>query len=570
MSPSPTVEPAHTPSPSRRRDDPAAPPHRARAPHWSALRASLARPDFYPHHPGAVELRETHISCVFLAGDLAYKLKKPLVLPFLDYGTPERRRQMCLEEVRLNRRLAPDIYLGVRGVAQSDDGFVLTDAEDPQAIEFLVEMRTYDENRTLSAALNCGELTREQVANVGQTLAGFHLGCAVASRGAGGARQIEREIGRNVEELSRVTSLRADRDQLRVLARFLTAFVAGHELELDRRAGSGLIRECHGDLRAEHVLLGSPVRVVDCVEFDRSLRTLDVADDLAFLVMDLASLGGERFATELVDRYREAGGDCGSDPLLAFFAAHRALVRAKVLLTRAAQLPCRSAAHGHASAQARELLVLADRFTWRARQPLVIVVCGVPASGKSTLGSALAHTAGLPMLSSDRIRKSLAEIGPFQRASAEHYRDEFSRTTYRELGLQAAAAVTRQGGAVVDATFRRRADRDAFARAFRHAASPVFVECLVPEAVLLARGRRREHERNRISDADLAIVQRERGRWEPLDEVSPGAHLPLRTDRPTEDILADLRALLDSRLVASGARRPACAAELPAAQTPTQ
>jgi uncharacterized protein len=563
MSPSPTVEPAHTPSPSRRRAEPAAPPHRARAPHWSALRASLARPDFYPHHPGAVELRETHISCVFLAGGLAYKLKKPLVLPFLDYGTPERRRQMCLEEVRLNRRLAPDVYLGVRGVSRSDEGFALTDAEDPQAIEFLVEMRTYDENRTLSAALNRGELTREEVANVGRTLAGFHVGCP-ASRGAGGARQIEREIGRNVEELARVTSLRADRDQLRVLARFLTAFIAGHEREFDRRSGAGLTREGHGDLRAEHVLLGSPVRVVDCVEFDRSLRTLDVADDLAFLVMDLASLGGERFAAELVDRYREAGGDCGSDPLLAFFAAHRALVRAKVLLTRAAQLPCRSAAHGHASAQARELLVLADRFSWQARRPLVIVVCGVPASGKSSLGSALAHTAGLPMLSSDRIRKSLAEIGPFQRASAEHYRDEFSRTTYRELGLRAAAAVTRQGGAVVDATFRRRADRDAFARAFRRAASPVFVECLVPEGVLLARGRRRAQEHSRVSDADLAVVQRERGRWEPLDEVSAGAHLALRTDRPTEDILADLRALLDSRLAACADRSPTGAVELPA------
>jgi uncharacterized protein len=555
VSSSPTAKPARTPVTSKRAEKAGPGPHEAEPADPSALLASLARPDFYPNHPAAVGLRETHISWVFLAGDLAYKLKKPLVLPFLDYGTPERRRQMCLEEVRLNRRLASDIYLGVRGVARSEDGYVLTEAENPDAIEFLVEMRRYDEARTVAAALRRGELTRGGVATVAQTLAKFHAGCPAAPTTAHGSQQIEREVGRNIEELLVATSLSADREQVRLLARFLTAFIAGHEPDLDLRSSSGLIRECHGDLRAEHVLLGPPVRVVDCVEFDPSLRTLDVADDLAFLVMELASLGGERFASELVERYREAGGDCGADPLLAFFAAHRAMVRAKVLLTRAAQLPPLSAAHGHQSARARELLALADRFSWRARQPLVIVVCGVPASGKSTLGSALAHAAGLPVLSSDVIRKRLAGIGPFQTASPEHYRGEFSHATYRELGLRAAATVSEHGGAIVDATFRRRSDRDAFAHAFDAPASVLFVECLVPTPVLLSRGLRREQQRHRTSDAGLAVVVRERERWEPLDEVSPGLHLPLRTDRPVEETLENLRALLDSRLAGAAERR---------------
>jgi predicted kinase len=311
-----------------------------------------------------------------------------------------------------------------------------------------------------------------------------------------------------------------------------------------------MTRDCHGDLRAEHVVLESPVKVVDCVEFDPELRALDVADDLAFLVMDLAALGGERFAAELVDVYRAAGGDCGDDSLLSFYAAHRALVRAKVVLARAAQLPSGSAAQGHASAHVRELLALADRFSWRARLPLVIVVCGVPASGKSQLASALARASGLPLVSSDLVRKRLAGIRPGARAHPEHYTEQFSRATYRELALEALTAIDRHRGALVDATFRRREDRRAFTETFQEATPLLFAECLAPAAVLARRATVRDRSGTRISDADLSVVLRERERWEPLEEVAASDHLPLRTDRPLEEIIEDLRALLDRRLAA--------------------
>ena len=139
-----------------------------------AVREALARPETYPHRPASVEVRETHISWVFLAGGLAYKLKKPLVLGFVDYGTPARRRKMCAAEVRLNRRLAPDVYLGVRGVAPIADGVELTDEDDPRAIDFVVEMRRYDEAQTLAARLERGELLRADVVEVGCVLARFH------------------------------------------------------------------------------------------------------------------------------------------------------------------------------------------------------------------------------------------------------------------------------------------------------------------------------------------------------------------------------------------------------------
>jgi uncharacterized protein len=507
------------------------------------LRAALARLT-----SDRVEVRETHISWVFLAAERAYKLKKPLVLPFLDYGTPARRRAMCAEEVRLNKRLAEEIYLCVRGIAQAASGPELTDESDPKAVDYVVEMQRYDEERTLKSTLGRGELTRPDVTAVARRLAAFHARCPSALVRERGARRIELEVGENLEELLGVGELRAERERIHALARFIAAFLSSRSDVFDRRAEQGLTRECHGDLRAEHVVLGRPVSIVDCVEFDAGLRTLDVADDLAFLMMDLTALGGERFGAQLVDDYRSAGGECGEDALLAFFAVHRALVRAKVLLVRAGQHPARSAAHGHAEAQARELLAVAEQFAWRARLPLVIVVCGVPASGKSHLAQGIAGVSRLQLLSSDLLRKRLAGIEPTATAAPDRYSAEFSRATYAELGSRAAAEATARGGALIDATFRRRGDRDAFVGAFSDATPLLFVECLAPAAVLARRAVQRERDPSRVSDATLPVVLRERESWEPLDEIPGDRHVILRTDRPLESIMADLIALLDQRL----------------------
>jgi aminoglycoside phosphotransferase family enzyme/predicted kinase len=509
---------------------------------------ALARPDSYPHHPQTVEVRETHISWVFLAGEWAYKLKKPIALPFLDYGTAARRREMCREEVRLNRRLAPDIYLGVRGVAETADGVELTADNDSRAIDYVVEMRRYDEDQTLAAILDRGELTRSQVRRVARKLAGFHAHCEHAATGEGGAHRIEREVDRNAEELLELAEDSRERAQIRDLARFMSAFVSGRAPEFDARAGRELIRECHGDLRAEHVLLRPRVRIVDCVEFDADLRTLDVADDLAFLVMDLAALGGDRFAGELIRAYRAAGGDCGEHALVAFFAAHRALVRAKVLLVRVSQRPLARSIAAHASTQVRGLLALAESCSWRARLPLVLIVCGVPASGKSYLAGALAELSRLPHVSSDLTRKRLVGVLPRERAPSETYGPEWNARTYAELGEFAARAVAAQGGAVVDATFRYLTDREAFRQAFGGAAAAVFVECLAPPSVLVERAIRRTHDPHNVSDADRKVVARERASWQPLDEVPASAHLPVRTDRALEGIIEDVRAFLDARI----------------------
>jgi uncharacterized protein len=497
---------------------------------------------------GVAEIRETHISWVFLVGRRAYKLKKALVLPFLDYGTAARRRQMCREEVRLNRVLAPSIYLGVRAVVRTASGDELSDEDDPRAIDYVVEMRRYDEERTLAATLRRGEATHADIVTVGRRVAAFHADCERVSGPQYGAHRVEWEVVRSVMELLAVTERRSGRARIRAVARFMSAFVGSREHELDQRARRGCVRECHGDLRAEHVVLETPLEIVDCVEFDPSLRTLDVADDLAFMVMDLARLGGEELTGPLVEAYRAAGGSPGDDSLIAFFGVHRALVRAKVLLVRAAQRPPGSMDRERLATRARELLDLAERLSWRARLPLVIVFCGVPASGKSHLASEIAKRSGLRRLSSDVTRKRLAGLRHTEPADPEHYADEFTQATYAELGYRAASEAGTSGGVLVDATFRRRRDRDAFARAFEATAPLLFVECRAPAEVLLERARAREEDPDRVSDASVEIVARERDSWEPLDELASSQHLTLRTDRPVEAIAGDLAALLDQRL----------------------
>lgn len=512
---------------------------------FAPILRALSDPRTYPDADGPVEVAETHISWVFLAGSFAYKLKKPLVLSFLDYGTPARRRRMCREEVRLNSRLAPDVYLDVVSIAAGPHGLALAREDDPDAIERLVRMRRYDERDTLASRLAARPPGAAEIGAVARTLARFHAAAQPASPRAGGVSATRARVRRNVAELLEVAPSVADAARTRALARSLQALLARRAHALDARAAAGMVRDGHGDLRAEHVLLSNPPQVVDCVEFDPALRRLDVAEDISFLVMDLTALGGSEHVPVLLAAYRAAGGDPGDDALLALFGCHRALVRAKVAFTRAAQ---QSGAQRVGSRElARSLLDVAERFAWRARMPLTVVVCGLPGSGKSTLAERVGRESGLPVLDSDRTRKRLAGLAAGERGGPEIYSADRSRRTYEELGRLAAVAVREQGGAIVDGTFRRRADREAFARSFAAASPLLFVRCLAPRGLRVRRAAAREQDGDSPSDATAALVAGETFVWEDADVQGLDAPplLTLATDRSVASQAADLRARLD-------------------------
>lgn len=407
-------------------------------------------------------------------------------------------------------------------------------------------MHRYSGADTLAGHVRRGDVDDAALAAVGRRLAAFHA-TAREVLATGAAQRTARTVTENAHELLALVPPGAEAARVLALDAFLRAWLDTHGDLLAARARRGLVREGHGDLRADHVLLGEEVQVVDCLEFDVALRELDVADELAFLVMDLTARGAAEAGRTILTAYRDAGGDPGDDALVAFFAVHRALVRAKVALLRAAQLVDATPEHGREHAAARDLLALAERFAWQARLPLAIVLCGVPASGKSTLAVELAARSGLPHLSSDITRKQLAGVAPTDHAGSAAYAAAVSARTYLALGRRAAAAVASGRGVLVDATFRRRVDRDAFAAGFAGAAPVLFVECRVPGPELARRARERDSDPGRVSDATLDVVLREASSFEPLDEVAAVAHVPLRADRPTDELADEVVALLDRR-----------------------
>jgi len=508
---------------------------------------AMLDPGFYPHRPAAVELRETHISWVFRAGGLAYKLKKPIVLPFLDYGTAARRGEMCAEEVRLNRRLAPRIYRRVVSIVAAGGGYAMSTRDDPEAVDYAVEMEAIDEERTLAALSDAGVLAATDVEEVARLLAAFHAAARVVA-GPEAVPTALAPVAENLATLGEIGAGLLDPRRLRAAAEFSDAFLTRHREQLERRGAAGLIRDGHGDLRAEHAIvpLSDIPYVYDCVEFDPRLREIDVACDLAFLVMDLERLGRPECARDLVATYRAAGGDPGDPELVAFFAAYRAWVRATVACERAAELADDPAGRAASEAEARSLLDLGHRFAWRARGRSLLVVCGLAASGKTTLAERLAAVSGLPLLSSDLLRKRRVGLAPEERGGPALYTEAARLEVYRELGGEAGAALRHGDGAIVDATFHREVERFAFEEGMGDALGvPAVIECKAPPALLMRRADSRLEAGDSPSDAGAAVVLRQLGERDPLDGRWVRHHLVLRTDLPLDLQVSEVECFLD-------------------------
>jgi aminoglycoside phosphotransferase family enzyme/predicted kinase len=488
----------------------------------------------------AVEIRETHISWVFIAGDSAYKLKKPIVLPFVDYGTRERRQHMCQEEMRLNRRLAPSIYRGVLGLVPDSAGLRLAAADHPDAVEHVVWMRRFREDRSLASMVARGAVGEADIEAVGARLAEFHAAAAIVS----GVDQVAAIRAASKETFTALSELCPPRLRPMVLAgrRFTEAFLREHGSEIRARADAGLARDGHGDLRAEHVLIDGGVEVIDCLEFDPALREIDVGADLSFLFMDLERLGERALARSLVKAYVAHGGDPGRDALVAFHAAQRAWVRAKVTFIRATQL---GADRERARDDACGLIELARRLSWRARQPLLLVTCGLSGVGKSTLARELARISGAGVVSADAVRKRLAGLAEGESGRAEHYSPAFSRRTYAELGRLADREMRESGVAIIDATFRAQADRDAFATSLGSTGAKTrLVECVTPPELRIERAASRAVAAVDISDATAEVAAAQR--FDPLPASSDDRHLRVRMDRAVALVVSDVEAWLDA------------------------
>lgn len=403
---------------------------------------------------------ETHISLILLAGERAFKLKKPVKLPYADFSTPALRLAACENEVKLNRRTAPDLYLGVRRLTRTTAGGVELDGSG-DLIDAAVEMRRFDENELFDRLAERDALDMALMEETAIAIAGFHEKAEVLHKG-GGAANIEAVL--DINRAGFATSNLFSAGDVSALDAALRKALARHADLLDARERAGKLRLCHGDLHLRNIFRTQQgPRLFDCIEFNDAIASIDVLYDLAFLLMDLGHRGHGDLANAVVNRYLDRTADDEGFRLLPFLMAIRAQVRAHVTATQAAQAGHRAA---DLASLAAEYFELANKLL-EPGQPCLVAIGGYSGSGKSTLATALAPRLGTApgarFLESDRLRKALLGAGRCERLPAEAYRPEVSMTVYEALKQRAGIILEGGGTVVVDAVFSNGDERNAIA-----------------------------------------------------------------------------------------------------------
>ena len=455
-----------------------------------------------------VAVHETHAAVVFLVGDRAYKLKKPVGLGFLDFTTRERRQAVCRREVELNRRIAPDVYLGVADV-HGPDGL---------PCDHLVVMRRMPAQRRLAALIRAGVAVDDQVRCMARLVAAFHAAsrhsAEISTQGSA-----EAILGRWTDSFEQVRPYRGsilDDDLTGEIEQRTVDFLTGREPLLADRMAAGRIVDGHGDLLADDIFcLDDGPRVLDCIEFDDRLRWLDGLDDAAFLAMDLERLGAPGLGARFLDWYAEFSADPAPASLRHHYIAYRAFVRAKVACLRHGQ------GDRHAAADAADHAELTVSHL-RAGAVTLVLVGGTPGTGKTTLAGRLADRLGAVLLDTDRIRKELASLSPGEPAAAPYqegiYTPDWTERTYAELLARAEALLHRGESVILDASWTCAAHRNAAEEtAARTRSTLVQLRCEAAPVVAVARLRLRTHA---ISDADEHIAAAVAARADPWPQAA--------------------------------------------------
>jgi hypothetical protein len=487
--------------------------------------AFLSEPSAHGLRTGRVERIDTHISVVFLARQRAYKLKRAVAFPYLDYLTLERRREACEREVQLNRRTARGLYLAVIAVTRSPDGrLALGGAGEP--VEWLVEMRRFDQDRLLDGMAERGELDLELASRLAYAVAALH-DHARPRRDHGGSGGMRWVVDGNHRELTAEPAV-LGRHSCDLLHAATLAALDHLSLLLDARRAMGLVRQCHGDLHLHNVcLIGGEPTLFDAIEFDDEIACVDVMYDLAFLLMDLLHRHLRTHANAVMNSYLEARSDFGGLALLPLFLSCRAAIRAKISIAEAA-VQRDAAAAALRREEANQYLDLALTLL-APRQPRIIVIGGFSGSGKSTLARQLAPDVGAApgavLLRSDVIRKRLFGVDPLARLPGSAYDAEATARVYAWMIHAAESAAQAGHSVVVDAVFADPVHRTALKRAAASVGVPIagiWLDVRAPVAARRLRARVRDASDATV-DVLLAQMMRSTGpiAWTRIDASGP-------------------------------------------------
>ena len=508
-----------------------------------SLLVAMLEPSFYPGALSEVTHRETHISHLFFAGEQVYKVKKPVRFSFLDYSTLAKRRNFLQEELRINARLAPSVYLGVLPISYENGGWRLGSYAHP--VEYALLMRRLPERRMLDFLLDRDQVTPEMMQSLAAILAKFHAQAKTGGKinSSGEIETIRKLWDENLADIAPFVGRLLDADALSAVQDFGERFLARHEDLFVERVRAGRIREVHGDLHCEHICFAPEgIQIFDAIEFSREIRCCDVASEIAFLLMDMELRGGDELARDFLKSYLELADDPELPRLLPFYKCHRALVRGKVIGLRSDGDP----------AVASRYFQLARRYTWEESKPFVVMMCGLTGSGKSTLAAELGRRLGLPVLSSDAIRKGLAGTVE-QKLGAPYgegiYSPAMTARTYAAMAERLEAHFAMGEGAILDATFHRWFRREIiFELAQKHGVPVVLIHCQSRDEVIRERLRKRAEEGQDLSDGRWEIYVKQKAVFDPLVEVPRGNCLVLDTAAPLEALVPEVEGFLSAVL----------------------
>ena len=499
------------------------------------LISALMDPAAYSHEAAEIRLIETHISWVILTGQYAYKIKKPVELGFLDFSSLQKRKRYCEEEVRLNRRLAPTIYLGVVAI-RGTSGQPRIDGEG-EALEYAVKMVQFSQRAQLDRMLERGELQPGQMDALAHMVADFHEQIETADQASeyGEPDHVLQPVLDTIAHLRRHTDDFVERQVIDELDSWCQTTFAHLRSFIALRKAQGYVRECHGDMHLRNLAwVDDKPLAFDCIEFNPELRWIDVISEIAFLVMDLDDRRQPQLAQRFLNGYLERGGDYSGIRLLCFYLVYRALVRAMVNAIRADQQGISVDEKAQATKETHGYLHLARRYT-RVSKPVLLIARGLSGSGKTTYSQLLLEQFPAIRIRSDVERKRLYGVKPEQDGHKiigdELYSSIATERTYQRLEQLAKAGHS----VIIDATCQKKEQRELFRKlAEEKGVAFLILEFSATEATLRQRIAARKGD---ASDADLQVLELQLDKWQPLGEDERDQALSIDTEMKFDVVL---------------------------------
>ncbi len=509
----------------------------------------MRNPEFYPHPVHSVTVYETHISMVFLAGDVVYKIKKSVDLTFLDFTTLENRRHFCTREVTLNRRLTKNVYLGVTKITQKGDQFYIDG--DGTVVEYAVRMQRLSETDSMKQLLRSGKIGNKDIDRLAMKLCDFYdsdTSDKPANMEAA-FETIRQNCDENFKQTQPLLGSLFDDDCFQSVWSRTNAFLDRQKPLFFRRMENKGFRDGHGDLRTGHIYFtDTGIQIIDCIEFNDRFRYLDVGADLAFLAMDMEFLEFSALAEKLLLAYAGYRHDPEVYVLINFYKCYRAMVRFKVNCIRLQAHDVSEQEHNKLLEQTKKYLALSDRYADRFSRPRIWVICGMPASGKSTLAKALSLALNIRSINSDVVRKKIFPAPPTDPENMAFEKGMYSETatsqTYDTLLSLAEKEILKGNSVALDATFgREKYRKQVISLAAKLGAGIVFAECTVPDSILQERLIMR-NGRNTTSDARISHFQSFKNRFEPIQKIETDRHLQVDAEASMDACLLKILPLM--------------------------